>query len=640
MTESANLTSLTPNFITDSAGGVWGLVPTPNSGNQVCYNGALQGSTANVALLLYDNHIVYQETTAGAWSAYKSGSWVSTTDPRIVLTESAQGTTVTTLNTPAIIDSTLEAWTMVNVGSSRGVQVACNGVTDTVTGSVTMLLYYNHLLYQENSAGNFYYKSKSSDAWTGPVTDPRAVTTPTITSVTLSNASFTGGAPSGTVVGVVSVTMSSGTFTGSLSVTGTNASLFMMSGNNLETMGVVPGGSYSINIVATESGATGSPFTITETVTGSVVAAPSITGVTLSNSSFAGGAASGTVVGSIAVAMSSGTFTGSLALSGANAASFQIVGSNLETNGVVAAGSYAVNVVATQSGATGSPYTMSFSITATGSTGTWWTTPPPQAAAAGFNTLKFSDDFTTTTTIAPSNNPTSGYNWYWASWGGNLTAGTNYAVNTGWHAGDSNMTAQGVTSAGADASPNGGIVKLQGGASNATLLSCSGWSTTFPTVGVFQHAYFEAYIQYRPGDLNATVSALGWPGWWSWSAENLRGLGFGGSSFSGTYTEIDFWEYAVTANGTWGGSALHGSMSGGGYSYKSVTVDNNWHAIGCLWTPGKLQFYYDNVAMGSAITTSSALETEHQFVMIGSGLTVKAPMTIPIFVDWVRVWTA
>src|SRR6516165_1510214 len=59
--------------------------------------------------------------------------------------------------------------------------------------------------------------------------------------------------------------------------------------------------------------------------------APTITSVSLSNSSFAAADPSGTVVGAISVKMSSNSFTGSLSLSGANASSFKIVGSNLET---------------------------------------------------------------------------------------------------------------------------------------------------------------------------------------------------------------------------------------------------------------------------------------------------------------------
>ena len=91
-----------------------------------------------------------------------------------------------------------------------------------------------------------------------------------ITAVSLSNSTFTGGAPSGTVVGAISVTMSpaSPAFSGSLSLSGTNASQFQIVGSNLETNGAVPAGTYNVNIVATEAGVTGSPFTQAETVTG------------------------------------------------------------------------------------------------------------------------------------------------------------------------------------------------------------------------------------------------------------------------------------------------------------------------------------------------------------------------------------
>ena len=95
-----------------------------------------------------------------------------------------------------------------------------------------------------------------------------------ITAVGLSNSTFTGGAPSGTVVGAITVTMSPATpaFSGSLALSGTNASQFQISGGNLTTNGVVPAGNYQVNIVATESGVTGSPFTQAEAITG--VSAP------------------------------------------------------------------------------------------------------------------------------------------------------------------------------------------------------------------------------------------------------------------------------------------------------------------------------------------------------------------------------
>src|SRR5690242_321391 len=101
-----------------------------------------------------------------------------------------------------------------------------------------------------------------------------------------------------------------------------------------------------------------------------VTQSQTITGISLANSSFTGGAASGTVIGAISVTMSptAPAFSGTLSLTGANASRFQIVGSNLETNGVVPAGTYQINLVATQSGATASPFTQAETLTGTSST--------------------------------------------------------------------------------------------------------------------------------------------------------------------------------------------------------------------------------------------------------------------------------
>lgn len=236
------------------------------------------------------------------------------------------------------------------------------------------------------------------------------------------------------------------------------------------------------------------------------------------------------------------------------------------------------------------------------------------------------------------------FNWYPASWGGNLALGNQIQVNTTWTAGDANMVAQGVSGAGPNASPSGGIVRLQGGASNSTIISVDGWIQTLPTSGTFQHYYAECYIQYRPTDVTTNSQTVGWPGWWSWSVENLRGLGFGGSPFGGSYTEIDFWEYANFSTGHWGGAAFHGSMSGGvGLNTPGIIIDNNWHTIGCLWTPTAVTFWYDNVQVGGSFTPSASLQTQHQFIMLGSGVIVtpqSSTQPLPIYVDWVRCWTA
>jgi hypothetical protein len=99
-------------------------------------------------------------------------------------------------------------------------------------------------------------------------------------------------------------------------------------------------------------------------------AGQTIAAVNLSNSAFNGGAASGTAVGSVSVTMSpaSPPFSGSLSLSGPNASNFQIVGSNLVTTGVEPAGTYSLNIVATQVGVVGSPLVQPEVITGTSNT--------------------------------------------------------------------------------------------------------------------------------------------------------------------------------------------------------------------------------------------------------------------------------
>src|SRR6516162_8994730 len=175
---------------------------------------------------------------------------------------------------------------------------------------------------------------------------------------------------------------SSPAFSGSLSLSstqggctatnGANNSDFAISGNNIVTNGTLAPRSYAVCILTTQAGATNSPLGQAKTITGS----QSISSVSLSNSSVVGGSPSGTVVGTIKVAMSpsSPAFSGSFSLSttqggctatnGANNSSFAISANNLVTNGTVAPGSYAVCILTTQAGATKSPLGQALTITA------------------------------------------------------------------------------------------------------------------------------------------------------------------------------------------------------------------------------------------------------------------------------------
>jgi hypothetical protein len=125
---------------------------------------------------------------------------------------------------------------------------------------------------------------------------------------------------------------------------------------------------FTLNLPLTAAWGASSSANLSITIT----SGQAISAVSLSNSNFTGGVPSGTVVGTIAVAMSPATtaFSGTLSLSGADAANFQIAGATLKTQGAVPAGSYRINIVASQEGTAGSPFTQPETIIGTSPSGT------------------------------------------------------------------------------------------------------------------------------------------------------------------------------------------------------------------------------------------------------------------------------
>ena len=49
-------------------------------------------------------------------------------------------------------------------------QVSVNGVADTTTANVTVLTYVNSLIWQQNTAGNWYSESSPKGPWSAPTT--------------------------------------------------------------------------------------------------------------------------------------------------------------------------------------------------------------------------------------------------------------------------------------------------------------------------------------------------------------------------------------------------------------------------------------------------------------------------------------
>lgn len=454
-----------------------------------------------------------------------------------------------------------------------------------------------------------------------------------------------------TAITTVGPTINAATAPGSA---GTGNFLAITSGGAISCNGLIIGGSgvvelYYFNHTAYQFNGTSWFGPIIATGVGSAVAnpVPTITSVTLSAASFVGSSASGTVVGSITVQTSGlgGVFAGTLSLTGTNASSFQIVGTNLETNGVIVAGSYAVNIVATQTSMAGSPFTQAETLTGTSA----GISPPAQAVAAGFNASVFNSDFTSTSDVATTSGAASGAKWYWSG----VNSTSQFSINTG--------AGSGVT-AGAT-----GVLTLLGSSVNfADALSSLPSSQNGATgTGTFKRGYFEARMQF--GHLVAGAGSFaGWPSFWLFQSA------LGAASAGVMTSEVDIMESFPQGTGAVGNNSLFAHTmhnwlsSSAGYTatdefntnsnnFDSLHqgADDAWHIHGCLWTGSdtacQISFYLDNVLLTSpsgggtqffnfttaqAMTAGmNALPPAHMIMHLGCATT-----GWPVNVDWVRVW--
>ena len=140
------------------------------------------------------------------------------------------------------------------------------------------------------------------------------------------------------------------------------------------------------------------------------IMAPTITGVTLSGTSFVSGAFSGTVIGTIGVAEAGGTFAGTLSLAGTGASSFQIVGNLLETYGSVACSTYSIYIIATQAGLNNSPFSQPETITCT-TVAAQDPGPSSTLYASPYYSLSGTNLYVATTGSDTTGNGTSGNPW-------------------------------------------------------------------------------------------------------------------------------------------------------------------------------------------------------------------------------------
>jgi len=297
-----------------------------------------------------------------------------------------------------------------------------------------------------------------------------------------------------------------------------------------------------------------------------------------------------------------------------------------------------VTISATNAQGTGSA-TLVISVTSTTTV-----TAPAQAAAAGFSHLVFDDEFTSANTIAPSDSPTSGFNWYWNAWYG---LAKDYTVNTGAGSG---------ATAGAT-----GVLSINGPMELQTVPS---YPPVTQRAGTWQHAYFEARIQYSDTVTGSGGPSVGWPSFWSFAIQaqsivvgqqvaeldflEAYPLGTAGAKVDVVNTLHNWQATAGNATGleTANTNDNNNQQSLQGTTESAQPTDNGWHTYGCLWTgngtTGNIQFYYDNhlvVHQGGVTnfpvgtgTNFPAQEKDNQYIIL------QGVNGWPINVDWVRVW--
>ncbi len=296
----------------------------------------------------------------------------STTVPIHVNTQSPDGST---LNGGAggSLYTVAGVWTFAPTQNGDGNwDIVLNGIDNLCCAAIRFYILNGGVLYQLTAGGQWY-------SWIGA--GPWMSTTSplqTIATVNLSNSTFT---PSiaNAVVGTVSVTMSpaSPVFSGSLSITGANSGGFHLVGTTLEARSTgTAAGTYSdVNIVATQANTSNSPQQISPSLTGgsglSVAAItltngppniPNASPCTVSTCAWIQAGVANEPVSDVYADFSriSTNYSGTFALSGANAGNFAISTSSdnirnvghITTNGSLTAGDYSITVTAT--GASGS----------------------------------------------------------------------------------------------------------------------------------------------------------------------------------------------------------------------------------------------------------------------------------------------
>jgi len=121
---------------------------------------------------------------------------------------------ITSTTAPAIIDQARNAWSLVQSASS-GLQIAVNGIVETVTSNVVLLETLDGNMVQENTSGNWYSETGPNGLWnqisppTVHVTASKSGKAYTVSGATVGTSSVAGATFVLTAPGVAKVTLGS-----------------------------------------------------------------------------------------------------------------------------------------------------------------------------------------------------------------------------------------------------------------------------------------------------------------------------------------------------------------------------------------------------------------------------------------------
>ncbi len=259
--------------------------------------------------------------------------------------------------------------------------------------------------------------------------------------------------------------------------------------------------------------------------------------------------------------------------------------------------------------------------------------PVPEAAAeSNMTRLVFYDDFDSDDTIDWDATGDAGYKWY-------------VDRPFGWES----FTREEATIADS-------VLTLTPTANYANW-SIASYSAKGDTGTAFRYAYFEARIRIDIDKSKSDLQSAGSPAWWSFSVDHTVGRN------NEHWGELDFFEVAFNSDGDYDGmfvASAHDSIVVDGKQINRSKTDNviydkvtepGWHTYGCLWTPGEIYWYFDDIPISQLAyfedmlpfpndsgTGSdfegcfSVLDSEQMLVVLGTG------PDWPMEVDWVRIW--